>query len=67
MAEPLRVLIVDDEPLARQRIEDLLAKEEGVEIAGTASTGDEAIDAIRSLDPDVVFLDVKMPGMKCRS
>ena len=62
MAEPLRVLIVDDEPLARQRIEDLLAKEEGVEIAGTASTGDEAIDAIRSLDPDVVFLDVKMPG-----
>jgi len=62
VAEPLRVLIVDDEPLARQRIEDLLAKEEGVEIAGTASTGDEAIDAIRSLDPDVVFLDVKMPG-----
>jgi two-component system LytT family response regulator len=62
VAEPLRVLIVDDEPLARQRIEDLLAKEEGVEIAGTASTGDEAIDAIRSLDPDLVFLDVKMPG-----
>ena len=62
MSERLRVLIVDDEPLARQRIEDLLAKEEGVEIAGTASTGDEAIDAIRGLDPDLVFLDVQMPG-----
>jgi len=62
VSERLRVLIVDDEPLARQRIEDLLAKEEGVEIAGTASTGDEAIDAIRGLDPDLVFLDVQMPG-----
>ena len=58
----LRVLIVDDEPLARQRIEDMLAHEEGVEIAGTASNGDEAIDAIRKLRPDLVFLDVQMPG-----
>lgn len=58
----LRVLIVDDEVLARQRIEDLLAKEENVVIAGTASDGASAIEAIRELRPDLVFLDVQMPG-----
>lgn len=59
---PVRVLIVDDEPLARQRIEDLLAREPNVEIVGTADTGSAAIDAIRSLHPDLLFLDVQMPG-----
>lgn len=59
---PIRVLIVDDEPLARQRIEDLLAREPNVEIVGTAGNGVEAIDAIRSLQPDLLFLDVQMPG-----
>lgn len=62
MTQPLRVLVVDDELLARQRLEDLLAGEEGVTIAGMASDGDEAVEAIRSLRPDVVFLDVQMPG-----
>jgi two-component system LytT family response regulator len=56
------VLIVDDELLARQRLEDLLAGEEGVAIVGMASDGDEAVEAIRTLHPDVVFLDVQMPG-----
>ena len=59
----LRVLIVDDEPLARQRIEDLLAHEQGIEIAGMADNGDKAIERIRSQHPDLVFLDVQMPGM----
>jgi two-component system LytT family response regulator len=62
VADKLRVLIVDDELLARQRIEDLLAKDESIELAGTAATGDEAVDAIRNLKPDLVFLDVQMPG-----
>ena len=61
--KPLRVLIVDDEPLARQRIEDLLAHEHGIEVAGVADNGDKAIERIRSLHPDLVFLDVQMPGM----
>ena len=61
--KPLRVLIVDDEPLARQRIEDLVAHEEGIEIVGTADNGDSAIERIRALHPDLVFLDVQMPGM----
>lgn len=58
----VRVLIVDDEFLARQRLEDLLAKEEHVTIAGTARDGNEAVEAIRTLKPDLVFLDVQMPG-----
>jgi two-component system LytT family response regulator len=62
MEPPLRVLIVDDEPLARQRIADLLAREPNVEIVGEATNGDGAIDEIRELEPDLVFLDVQMPG-----
>ena len=58
----IRVVIVDDEVLARQRIEDLLAKEQRVEIAGQARDGNEAVQMIRDLDPDLVFLDVQMPG-----
>jgi two-component system, LytTR family, response regulator len=58
----LRVLIVDDEPLARQRLEDLLHQENGVEIVGTADSGDAAVQAIRDWKPDLLFLDVQMPG-----
>ena len=60
---PLRVLIVDDERLARIRLEDLLRRENGVEIVGTARNGALAVDAIRELRPDLVFLDVQMPVM----
>ena len=59
----LRVLIVDDEPLGRQRIEDLVRRDPSIEIAGTAADGPAAVRAIRSLRPDLVFLDVQMPGM----
>jgi len=61
--ERLRVLIVDDEPLARQRIEDLLAKKDSIDIVGAASNGSDAVEMIRRLSPDLVFLDVQMPGM----
>src|SRR5688572_31794723 len=59
---PLRVLVVDDEPLARQRVEDLLAAEGGVDIVASVDNGAAAVDAVRSLNPDLVFLDVQMPG-----
>lgn len=59
----LRVLLVDDERAARQRLEDLLRKEADVEIVGQASNGREAVQAIERLAPDLVFLDVQMPGM----
>jgi two-component system LytT family response regulator len=58
---PIRVLIVDDEPPARQRLEDLLRQEPGVTLVGTADNGAAAIDAIRRLSPDLVFLDIQMP------
>jgi two-component system, LytTR family, response regulator len=61
-AKPLRVLLVDDEALARQRLEDLLKHQENVEIVGTADNGEAAVAAIRMLNPDLVFLDVQMPG-----
>src|SRR4051794_18229431 len=60
--KPIRVLIADDEALARDRIADLLVHEKNVKVVGTASTGLEAIEAIRTLKPDLVFLDVQMPG-----
>ena len=62
MPDRVRVLVVDDEPLARMRIEDVLAHIEGAEIVGAASNGIEAVEMIRSLAPDLVFLDVQMPG-----
>ena len=57
----MRVLIVDDEEPARRQIRRLLSGETDVEIVGEAATGTEAIDAIRRLSPDLVFLDVQMP------
>ena len=59
----MRVLIVDDEPVARRGIRRLLENEPDVEIAGEASSGTAAVDAIRSLKPDLVFLDIQMPEM----
>src|SRR6476661_11258895 len=59
----LRVLIVDDEPLGRRRVADLVQKERGVEIVGMIGDGTSAVEAIRSLAPDLVFLDIQMPGM----
>jgi two-component system LytT family response regulator len=58
----IRALVVDDEPLARQRLEDLLAKEADVALAGVATNGDEAVETILATKPDLVFLDVQMPG-----
>ena len=60
---PIRVLVVDDELLARQRILDLLVHEAGVEVVGTAENGAAAVEVIRTRHPDLVFLDVQMPGM----
>jgi two-component system LytT family response regulator len=59
--KPIRVLIVDDEPLAQQRLADLL-RSVPAQIVGTADSGDAAIAAIRALAPELVFLDVQMPG-----
>ncbi len=59
----LRILIVDDEPLGRERIRTLLAGDPEVEIAGECADGRQAVEAIRTLKPDLIFLDVQMPEM----
>jgi two-component system LytT family response regulator len=63
MMERWRVLIVDDEPLARDGVRIHLSDEQDFEIAGECQNGEEAVAAIREMRPDVVFLDVQMPGL----
>ena len=63
MTEPLRLLIVDDEPLAIERLQLLLARIEGVQLAGTASDGAAALRLVEAVAPDAVLLDIAMPGM----
>jgi two-component system, LytTR family, response regulator AlgR len=59
----LRVLIVDDEPPARERLRSLLAEIADVEVIGEAASGHDALRESHDLAPDVVLLDVRMPGM----
>ncbi len=59
----LRALIVDDEALARRGLEIRLAAHRDIEIVGESTCGREALGAIRELKPDVVFLDIQMPGL----
>ena len=63
MKRLMRVLVVDDEELARARIKELLADIPDVEVAGEAENGLRAVDAVGELTPDVVILDIQMPGM----
>jgi two-component system, LytTR family, response regulator LytT len=60
---PLTALIVDDEALARQELQYLLERAGGVEVLAQGTNGIEAVDLIRTHRPDVVFLDVQMPGL----
>lgn len=59
----LRVLVVDDEPLARERLSHLVEELPAVELAGVASSGEEALLLAGRLRPEVVLLDIRMPGM----
>src|SRR5881409_2274571 len=63
MVEPLRILIADDEPLAAERLQLLLARADGAQLVGTASDGDSAINLSQTLHPDVMLLDIAMPGL----
>ena len=62
MTRLIRTVLVDDEPLAREGLRVRLGREEDVEIVGEADDGPTAVDMILSLRPDLVFLDVQMPG-----
>jgi len=59
----LRAVIVDDEPLARERVRTFLADEPDVEIVAECADGTDAVEKVEKLHPDVVFLDVQMPRL----
>jgi two-component system LytT family response regulator len=59
----IRTLVVDDEPMARERILSLLSQETDVEVVGQCSDGVQAVSAIQQLAPELVFLDVQMPAV----
>ena len=61
--QPLRVLVADDEPLAVERLQLLLARADGAQLVGTASDGDGAINLSEALRPDLLLLDIAMPGL----
>jgi len=63
MATPLTALIIDDEPLARQELQYLLDAAGGVSVVAQGTNGIEAVELIRTHKPDVIFLDVRMPGL----
>ena len=59
----IKTVIVDDEPLARERLATLLSAEPDIELVGQCRDGEEAVTAIQDHTPDLMFLDVQMPGM----
>ncbi len=63
MPDPIRLLIVDDQRLMREGLRTLLELERGFDIVGEAGDGQAALDAYAELQPDVVLMDIRMPGM----
>ncbi len=61
--EPLRVLIADDHPVFRSGLRALLATTPDIEVLGEACTGDEVVEMAASLQPDVILMDIQMPGI----
>ena len=62
-ADPIRVLVVDDDDLLAEAIAAIIDTDEEIEHVGRARTGEEALDLVADLDPDVVVMDVEMPGI----
>jgi len=58
----MKLLIVDDEPLARTRLRSLLTEMDGCEVVGEAANGNQALDLVQQVNPDLVLLDIEMPG-----
>jgi len=60
---PLRTLVVDDEPLAVERLQILCAREPAIDLVGVASDGEAALRMVEALEPDLLLLDIAMPGL----
>ncbi|MEO0793903.1 MAG: response regulator transcription factor [Verrucomicrobiota bacterium] len=63
MAKVTRVLVVDDNALLRLGLTETISLEPGLELAGSAGSGEEALERVRELQPDVITMDYQMPGM----
>ena len=63
MSERMRILVVDDEPVAREGVRQLLQAEPDVEIVGECTDGQSALRALKSENVDCCLLDIQMPGM----
>jgi len=62
-SKPIRILIVDDHPVVLAGLTSMLATQDGMEVAGAASSGEEALDMLRANPADLLLLDLRMPGM----
>jgi DNA-binding NarL/FixJ family response regulator len=62
---PIRILIVDDHALVRDSLSECLRKEPDIDVVGTAGTADEALDRLRQCDPQIILMDIDMPGLIC--
>src|ERR1051326_5130559 len=62
-AKKIKILVADDHPVVRKGLQSCLAKQDRLRIVGEASDGDEALQKTRELSPDVVLMDISMPGM----
>ena len=60
---PIRTLVVDDEPLAIERLQILCAREPMIDLVGTASDGEAALRLLEALEPEMLLLDIAMPGL----
>ncbi len=63
MANPIRIVLADDHAILRQGTAELLRREPGLEVVGEAGDGQHAIDLVQALRPDIVVMDVRMPGV----
>ena len=63
MSDQVKLVIVDDHPVVLQGLKFMLSEAEGIEVVGQATSGDEALEVIPKLAPDVVLMDVRLPGM----